>query len=195
MLVSARPDSKLFHIVAEERHAAGPNFRGFAEKLHGLFDSAKRNQIAKFLQAWEQPDGLAPIFGDVWAKELFGLESCSKKWQIVHQGIGDLGGGKRRGELRLPDALRQPASGRPFGEMFFNVVSQAIELFDAIGFGDRNENRFVKAAANQFDLATRCEVAKADKIARMVLLDPQKQRARIMDGNANGGMLFQQVQK
>jgi hypothetical protein len=79
--------------------------------------------------------------------------------------------------------------------MFFYVVGQAIELLDAIRLRDGNENRFVKAATNQFDLATGYQLPQADKVARMVLLNPQQQRAGIMNGGVDGGMFFQEIQK
>src|SRR5271167_1697455 len=79
--------------------------------------------------------------------------------------------------------------------MLFNVVSEASELFDLIGFRDGDQNWFIKPPSDQFDLATGHELAEAGEIFRTVFLDPEKQRTGVMETGADGGMLFQEIKK
>src|SRR5271157_1396064 len=79
--------------------------------------------------------------------------------------------------------------------MLFNVVSESSELFDLIGFGDRDQDWFVNPPSDQFDLAGDHELAESHEIFRTVFLDPEKQRTGVMETGTDGGMLLQEIKK
>jgi len=195
VLKCAGPDPKFFHVVAERGDSAGTKFGGAAKEANVVFDSAKRDQVAEFLEAREDPDGFAAIFRDVGAVKLVGLKAGSEKRKIVDEGIADVGFRKRGRELWLPDALGEPGAVRTLAEVLFEIVSEAVDLVDAIRFGDGDEDGLVESAADEFDLAGSDEIAEADEIVGMMLLDPEEEGAGIVNGEAEGGMAFNEAQK
>jgi hypothetical protein len=67
---------------------------------------------------------------------------------VVHKRVGDVGGGKGRRKLRLPDAFGKPSAEGTPAKMFFEIGGKTGDLFQLIFGGDGNKDWFVKAAAN-----------------------------------------------
>src|SRR5208283_5668568 len=76
--------------------------------------------------------------------------------------------------------------------MAFQVIGEARELLELIRRGDGNQDGFVEASADQFNLSGSNHAAEALEVFRMVLFDPQKQGTGIVDARANVWMLFQE---
>ncbi len=89
--VGARPNAEFFHVIAHRCHAARMQRRGVAQVGDDLFDFPKRNKIAESFLAWEKPDALGAVFGDVSAKEFLGLKAGCKKMNVVNESIADAG--------------------------------------------------------------------------------------------------------
>src|SRR5258708_401574 len=79
----ARPDAKLFHVVAHGRNLAGVRAGGFLEIGDDLLNRAKRNEVAKNFLARDEGNGLAVIFRDVVGEELVGLKAGRGKMNVV----------------------------------------------------------------------------------------------------------------
>src|SRR2546429_4589546 len=75
-----------------------------------VFDFAERNEVPQGLLAGIEPHTFTAVFGDVSAKEFFGLEPGGEKVHVVHERVGDFGLGKTAGKLRLPDPLGEPSA-------------------------------------------------------------------------------------
>ena len=110
VLVRAGPNAEFFHVVAHGGHAAGVNAGGIAQIGEDVFDFAERNEVAQGLLAGVEPHTFAPVFGDVSAKQFFGLEPGGEKVHVVHERVGDFSLGKNAGKLRLPDPLGEPGA-------------------------------------------------------------------------------------
>ena len=77
--------------------------------------------------------------------------------------------------------------------MLLDVSGKAVDLFSLIlGRNDRKD-WFVKAAANQFDLLAAHQTAEEIEVFRMMLLDPEQERAGVMQANSNAGMFFKEL--
>src|ERR1700735_2852512 len=72
--------------------------------------------------------------------------------------------------------------------MILNIISEPDDLFMAILRWDRNEDRFVVAATNHFDLAALRHGAKPFEIFRMRTLQQFEQRAGEVQPDADGRM-------
>jgi len=192
---SAGPDAEFLHVVAERGDAAGTKFGRAAEEIDIVVDGAERYEIAQFLEAGKNPDGFATVFGDVGAEEFLGLETGGEEWKIVDEGVTDVSFREGGRQLRFPDAFGKPGARGAFAEVFFEVIGEAGDLFDAIGLGNGDQDRFVETAADQFDLAGSDEIAEADEIVRMMFFDPEKERAGVMDGKTEGGVSFDEAKK
>jgi len=110
---------------------------------------------------------------------------------VVYERVGNVRGGESCGKLRLPDALGKPRTRRNPAEVFFDIGGQARDLFALIFGRDGNQDRFVEAAANEFDLTALDESSQASEILRPVLFDPGKQRAGIVEAEVNFGVRFE----
>jgi len=131
------------------------------------------------------------VFGDVGAKEFFRLETRGEEMHVVHERVGNVRGGKSSGKLGLPDALSEPRARRNPAEVFFDVGGQTRDLFALIFGRDGNQDRFVEAAANEFDLTALDESSQASEILRPVLFDPCQEWAGIVKAEVNFWVRFE----
>jgi len=72
--------------------------------------------------------------------------------------------------------------------MLFDVGGETRDLFAAVFVRNRDENGFVEAASDHFDLAGAYERAQNVEIFRMEALDPFQERAGIVKASANRRM-------
>src|SRR5271170_1873304 len=112
MFVGLGPDAEFLHVVAHGSHTTGMRDSGLAEPGDGFYNAAERQQVAKFFLAGKERDSLAAIFGEVCGEEFVRLEACRMKMNVVEQSVAHAGGMEDGWELRLPNALGEPRSGR-----------------------------------------------------------------------------------
>src|SRR5258708_30426113 len=93
-----------------------------------VFDFSKGNEIAQSFLAGIKPRGLAMVFGDVGTKEFFRFKARSEEMHVVHERIGNVGGGKNSGKLGLPDALSDPRTRRTPAEVSLHLRAQQRDL-------------------------------------------------------------------
>jgi len=110
---------------------------------------------------------------------------------VVHERVGNVRGGKSSGKLGLPDALSEPRARRNPAEVFFDVGGQTRDLFALIFGRNGNQDRFVEAAANEFDLTALDESSQASEILRPVLFDPCEEWAGIVKAEVNFRVRFE----
>ena len=111
---------------------------------------------------------------------------------VVDESVVDSGGGKGGGELRLPNALGDPGTGRATAKMVFEIGSEARDLFALVLGRDGDKDGFVKPATDQLDLACADESFQTGEIFRTILFDPGEQRAGIVEAHVDAGMFFEQ---
>ena len=92
--------------------------------------------------------------------------------------------------MRFPDALGKPRTRRTLSEMLLDVARKARKLFDSVLFRDGNQDGLVETSAHQLHLAGRHQQAQPVEILRMILLNPEQQRARVVQGQTNLRVLF-----
>jgi len=110
---------------------------------------------------------------------------------VVHERVGNVRGGKNSGKLRLPNALGEPRARRNPAKVFFDIGGQTRDLFALIFGRDGNQDRFVKTAANEFDLTALDQSSQASEILRPVLFDPCEERAGIVEAEVNSWVRFE----
>jgi len=191
VFVGSRPNAELFHVIAHGGDAAGVCAGGIAQIGDDVRDFAERNEIAQGFLAGVEPHGAATVFGKVGAKELFRFEAGGKKMDVIDKGISDVRGGKHGGKLWLPDALGEPGTGGKLAEMFLEISGKAGDLLELIFGRDGDQNRFVKAATDEFHLAGLDKIFQASEIVRPVFLDPGEQRPGIVETEMDAGMPFE----
>ncbi len=191
VLVGARPNTKLFHVVAHGGNAARVSTGGVPKISDDVFDFAKRDQIAQRFLPRVKPHGLAAVFGDIDAEEFFRLEAGGEEMHVVDKGVSDVRGGKSGGKLRLPYALSKPCAGWSPAKVFLEISGQARNLFTLIFGRNRDEDRLVEAATDEFHLAGLDQFFEANEILWPVCLNPGKQRPGIVEAEANLRMLFE----
>src|SRR5947208_15534324 len=160
-----------------------------------VFDFAERTAVPQALLAGIEPHTFPAGFGDVSAKEFFGLEPGGEKVHVVHERVGDFGLGKNAGKLRLPDPLGEPSACWTRPKMLLEIAGQARDLLQLVLGRDGDENGLVEAAADEFNLATLDQISKADKIFGAMLRYPGEQRSAIMKTEASVGMFVQTREK
>src|ERR1700757_1085887 len=138
MIERARPDAEFLHVVAHGRHLFGMGRGGFLEISNDLLDGSERNQVAKNFLPGNQANSLSMIFRDVVGKKLVGLESRGKKMNVIQNGVVDITFSQNRGELRLPNALRQPRSRGALAEMVLNIIGKTDKLHTLVRGRNRN---------------------------------------------------------
>jgi hypothetical protein len=190
VVVRSGPDAELFHIIAHGGHAAGVEAGGIAQISDDVFDFAERNEIAKSFLPSVEPHGFATVFGNIGAKEFFRLEARGEEMDVIDERVSDVRGGESGGKLRFPDALGEPSAGRKPAEVFLEINAEAGDLFKLIFGRNRNEDRFVEAATDEFHLAALDQPFQANEILRPVFLDPSEKRPGIMEAEMNSRMLF-----
>src|SRR6267154_1138801 len=124
MFECAGPDAKFLHVVAHGGHVVRMSGGGFLEIGDDLFDGAKRNQVAKNFLTGNETNRLTLILGDVIRKKFIGLETGGEEVDVVKDRVLNIGFREDGSELRFPDALRKPGSGRTLAEMVLDIVSQ-----------------------------------------------------------------------
>src|SRR6266851_3138207 len=191
VFVGAGPYAELFHVIAHGSHAARMDAGSIAQIGDYVFDFAERNEIAQSLLPWVKPYGFAAVFGDVGAKEFFRLEASGEEMHIVNKGVGNVRGGKCGGKLGLPNAFGEPGAGRKPAEVFLEIGGEAGDLLALIFERNGDEDRFIEAATDEFDLAALDQLFQASEILRAMFLDPGEQRAGIVEAETNTGMLFE----
>ena len=126
-------------------------------------------------------------------EELVRLETCGVEMNVVEQSVADARGVQYRRELRLPDAFGQPrARGAP-AKVMFEIGGEASDLFALIVGRNADENGFVEAAANHFNLSTLDQGAELGEIFRAIFFEPLQQRAGIVQRGVNLRMLFEEL--
>ncbi len=195
VVVGAGPDTEFFHVVAHGGDAAGMNAGGIAQVGDDVFDFAERDEITQGFLAGIEPHALAAVFGDVSAEEFCGLESGGEKVHVVHEGVRDVSGGQNAGKLRLPNALGKPGAGGTCIKVCFEIASKAGDLFELVFRGNGDEDGFVKAPADELDLAALDQLFQPGKIFGAKLLDPVEKRAGIMKADMNARIFFKMLQK
>ncbi len=191
MFVRSWPDTELFHVIAHGRHAAWVDTGSIAQIGDDVFDFAERNEIAQDFLPGVQPHGPATVLGDVGAKEFFRLETRGEEMHVVNKGVGHVRGGKCRGKLWLPNTLSKPRAGRKPAEVFLEIGGQTRELFALILGRNRDQDRFVEAATDEFHLAALHQHFQASEILKPVFLDPGEKRPGIVEAEANFWMPFE----
>src|SRR6266481_4048786 len=195
MLIRSGPDTELFHVIAHGGHAAGVDAGSIAQISDDVFDFAERNEIAQSLLPGVEPHGLATVFGDVGAKEFFRFETRGKEMDVIDKRVSDVCGCEGGGKLRLPDALGKPCAGRKPAEVFLEISCQARNLFALIFGRNRNQDRFVETAADQFHLAGLDQLFQASEIFRPMFFDPGEQRSGIVKAEMDARVLFEMFNK
>src|SRR5437667_10794306 len=104
------------------------------------------------------------------------LESADEKVTVIDERILDARFRQIRGQLRLPDALREPQSGRRDAEAPLEVLAHARDLLEAIEAGERRENRLVESGEQQFQAAVGREPANHVEPRGGLLAPPLAQR-------------------
>ena len=97
MRVGAGPTAEFFEIVSHGGDSAGMRAGLLPEEMGGFGDVAKRDEVAKRLESREKLDGMAQIFGDVVAVELFGLESGGEEMIVVDERVFDAAAASEEG--------------------------------------------------------------------------------------------------
>ncbi len=190
VVVGSGPDAELFHVIAHGGHAAGVDAGGIAQISDDVSDFAERNEIAQSFLPGVKPHGSAAVFGNVGAKEFFRFEARGEEMDVIDERVSDVGGGESGGKLRFPDALGKPGAGGKPAEMFLEINGEAGDLFKLIFGRNRNEDRFIEAATDEFHLAALDQPFQASEILRPVFLDPSEKRPGIMEAETNSRMLF-----
>jgi hypothetical protein len=193
VFMRSRPDAELFHIVAHGSDTAGMFAGSIAQIRDDILDFAEGNEIAQSFLAGIKPHGLALVFGDVGTKEFFRFKARGEEMHVVHERVGNVRGSKNSGKLGLPDALGEPRARRNTAEVFFDIGGQTRDLFALIFGGDGNQDRFVKTAANEFDLTALDESSQASEILRPMLFDPCEEWAGIVKAEVNFWVRFQML--
>ena len=171
-VVGAGPGAELLAIVPHGGHAAGMALGAFTKESDGLFARTEGQQVAQNLQAGKNAHGLAAIFADVIAVELVELETGSEEMHVVHQRVFHARRSQRVRRLRLPDALGEPRAIGLAAEFFEQIFAHQLNLPELVLGRNGNQDRFVKAAADQFHLPARGQFPKMVEELRMAALHP-----------------------
>jgi hypothetical protein len=75
--------------------------------------------------------------------------------------------------------------------VFLEINAEAGDLFNLIFGRNRNEDRFVEAATDEFHLAALHQPFQANEILRPVFLDPGEKRPGIMEAETNSRMFLE----
>src|SRR3989441_480991 len=169
MVMRPGPDAELFHVIAHGGDAAGMEARGVTQVSDYVLDFSKRDEITQRLLAGIEPHALTAVFRDIGAKQFFGLEAGGKEVHVINERVSDICGGQRAGELRLPHALGKPSAGRELAEEFFEIDSQARDLFPLIFGRNGNQDRYVEAAADRSEEHTSELQSLAYLVCRLLL--------------------------
>src|SRR6266478_2010382 len=81
--------------------------------------------------------------------------------------------------------------GRLPSEVLLEIGGEAGDLLALIFERNGDEDRFIEAATDEFDLAALDQLFQASEILRAMFLDPGEQRAGIVEAETNSGMLFE----
>ena len=195
VFVRAGPDAEFFHVVAHRGDATGMEICGVPQIRDDLFDFAEGDEVAQRLVARIEPHGLAAIFGDVVSEKLLRLEAGGEEVDVIHKRVGDVCGGECGWKLGFPDTFGEPSAGGKLAEMSFEIGGEARDLFSLIFRRDRNQNGFVKAAANELDLAALDQFFQAREIFGAMFFDPGEERAGVVQAEMNARMFFQFLDK
>src|ERR1700692_199542 len=95
---------------------------GVAQAGNDFFHRLPRNQVAERLLSGDYADCLSVVLGYVGGKEFFRFKPRGQKVNIVEDRVRAPGLGQHGGQLRLPDALREPSSCRAPAKMVFDVI-------------------------------------------------------------------------
>src|ERR1700730_351183 len=172
VLVRLWPNAKFFEVVTHGCKPARVLLRSPAQKLNGLRDVSERNQVAQYFQSGKDSHTVAEVFGEIVAIELSQFEPGAKEMVIVDERVFDACGRKRRGHLRLPDALGQPCAARPRLKVLLDVIRGPGDLLVAILRRNYDKDRFLEAATHHFHLSALDQRPKPLEILRVCPLNP-----------------------
>src|SRR5260370_36026267 len=99
--------------------------------------------------------------------------------------------GERVGKVGVPTRCGEPGPGGRPAEVFLDISGQPRDLFGLILSGNRDQDRLVEAATDEFHPAAFGQFFQAGKILRPMFLNPAEQRAGIVQAETNSGMLFE----
>ena len=108
--------------------------------------------------------------------QLVVAEPADEEMAVVHERVGDAGRREVGGELRLPDALGEPQSGRIRAEALLQVVAHPADLLQAIFSWQRCQNRLVESGEQQLEFAVCRQSADHVEPGGVVPLQPFEQR-------------------
>src|SRR2546428_8933029 len=127
----------------------------------------ERNQVAQSLVDREQTDPAAVGLGQMRTVQLLVPKSADQEMPVVdervfHAGVGEIGR-----QLRLPDPLGEPQSGRRHPEAPLEVLAHAADLLEAVGAGERGPDRLIESGEQHLEPATPGEPAATVRAARL----------------------------
>jgi hypothetical protein len=114
---------------------------------------------------------------------------------VIDKSVGDVCGGESGGKLRFPDALGKPGAGRKPAKVFLEISGQASDLFALIFGRNRNQDRFVEAATDEFHLAVLDQLFQACEILKPMFLNPGEQRPGIVETETNSRVFLEVLNK
>ena len=115
--------------------------------------------------------------------------------RAVHKSIFKPGLQNRDGELRFPNALGQPHSARLVPKNLLNTSGKFAQLRDLVVVRPDRQNRFVMAAAQNFDLVSLRQNANLRDRFGLVFQKPVEERPGKVQRYFDLGMSFQHAQK
>jgi hypothetical protein len=168
---------------------------GAAQEFGGLRRITKWNQVTQGFESREKFDGVALIFNDVVAVQLFQVESRAEEMIVVNEREIHSSGRKARRELWLPNSLGKPCTTRSGREMFLNVISQPSNLLVTIIVRDGDKDGLVKSPADDFHLAAFHKCAQMAEIFWMGALKPFEERSSVVQAQANRRVAREYLEK
>ena len=114
--------------------------------------------------------------------------------RVVEDGPAIAAGDEGRRQVRLPDALGEPGAGRPSAEEALEFVAHASKLPDPVALGQRGEDRFVVAAAQDLDLLAGDEGMQSFDEVGPLGGEPGQQRAGVVERQPYPVMTLQRLE-
>jgi len=134
------------------------------------------------------------LFGDVVTKEVLVLvEPDLLEMRVIDNHVPGSRLGQRLGQVRLPDAFRQPQPGRFRAEQAADGLGQLPDLAYLVRVRQRRQDRLIVAASQNLNLAALYQRPDALQKAGVVLRQPFQQAAGKMQPDVDSRMALQQL--